>query len=371
MEKKSNRLIILREKIMNLTKEYYVNELTTYYKKYKGLFNKINKLVALVDFTKSSAKTALMYNYTKPKLVTKKDYDNGFINCKKLRHPIIERINTEIEYVPHDISLGNDFTNTKKENLNGMLIYGLNSVGKSSLMKAVGLSIIMAQCGMYVPAEKFVFSPYNSLYARITGNDNIFKGLSSFALEMTELRGILSRTGPKTLVIGDEVCRGTEYTSANAIVTATIIKLAKTNSTFMFATHLHQIAGLKKIKELDNVKAFHLTVEYDKDRDILKFDRKLKEGPRESVYGITVAKYIIHDNSFIKLAQEIKNEIMNKPNELLGDKTSKYNSNIYIDKCEVCEKKTKNANEFVGYFDTHHINHQKDCEDGFVKKNRI
>ena len=363
---RSDKLILLREKIMNLTKDYYVKELDLFYFKYKDIYYKLTQFISKLDFIKSSAKTANIYGYNKPNITIKKKYDNSFISCKKLRHPIIERINTDIEYIPHDINIGFDFRHPKKNHLNGMLVYGLNSVGKSSLMKALGLNLVMAQCGMFVSCEEFNFSPYESIFARITGNDNIFKGLSSFALEMTELRAILTRTSPKTLVIGDEVCRGTEYTSANSIVAATIISLAKTNSSFMFATHLHDIPKLKRIKNLKNVKAFHLTVEYDKENDMLKFDRLLKDGPGKSVYGITVAKYIIHDNEFIKLAQEVKNEIQQKSNKLLPDNSSRYNSSIYLDKCEVCDKKVNDVNDFIGYFDTHHINHQKDCTNGFV-----
>jgi DNA mismatch repair protein MutS len=248
-----------------------------------------------------------------------------------------------------------------------MLLYGLNSSGKSSLMKALGLSIIMAQSGMYVPAEEYNYSPYDAMFSRITGNDNLFKGLSSFALEMTELRAILKRTGPKTLVIGDEVCRGTEHTSGNALVSATIIKLSKTGSTFIFATHLHDIPKMKKIKELENVKSFHLTVDYDKENDTLIFDRILKPGSGPPVYGITVAKYLIHDNEFIKLAQEIKNDLLNIPNQLVDTKKSKYNSQVYMYECGICNKKFKCDLDHVGLFDTHHINFQKDCEDGFVK----
>ena len=135
-----------------------------------------------------------------------------------------------------------------------MLIYGINSCGKSSLMKSIGLNIIMAQSGMYVSAKKFVFSPYESIYARITSNDNIFKGLSSFTLEMTELRSILKRSNSKTLIIGDEPAKGTENLSANSIVASTIINLSQKKSTFVFATHLHDVANMNRIKELKNVR---------------------------------------------------------------------------------------------------------------------
>jgi len=320
----------------------------------------------MVDFIKSSAKTAVLYNYCKPKIITKdnKLLDNGFIRCTQLRHPVVERIINDVEYVPHDISLGKDenYTDTEKCT-DGIILHGVNGSGKSILMKAVGISIVMAQCGMYVPASTFEYSPYKSLYCRITGNDNLFKGLSSFTLEMTELRAILKRSGSKTLVIGDEVCRGTEQASGCSIVAATLITLATTGSSFIFATHLHKIAKMKRIKKLNNVKPYHLTVEYDKDKETLIFDRKLKSGLGPEMYGVTVAKYIIHDKNFMRLTQEIKNELMDKSNEILPNKTSPYNSKVYVNTCGVCNKSVKT----YGYLHTHHINHQKDCDGGFIK----
>ena len=117
---------------------------------------------------------------------------------------------------------------------------------------------------------------------------------------------------------------------------------------------------------MTNVKPFHLTVEYDSKTDSLIFDRILKEGSGESVYGITIAKYILDDDEFIKTAQNIRNKLIDKPAEYLSSKTSKYNPNIYMDRCGVCNKKFNIKNECIGYLDTHHINHQKDCKNGFV-----
>jgi len=219
---------------------------------------------------------------------------------------------------------------------------------------------------MYVAAETYQYSPYESLFARITGNDNIFKGLSQFGLEMTELRAILKRNGPKTLVIGDEVCRGTEHISGNCIVATTIIQLAKSGCSFIFATHLHEIANMERIKNLSNVKTFHLSVEYEKKMDLLIFDRILKPGSGSAVYGLTVAKYIIKDDAFMKLAQEIMNELLDKPNELMSCKTSHFNANVYVDACQICNQQNT-TKEHIGYLDTHHINFQCNCnENGFV-----
>lgn len=234
----------------------------------------------------------------------------------------------------------------------------------SSLMKAVGLSVIMAQAGMYVPAKTFKYTPYSALFTRISGNDNLFKGLSSFGLEMMELKAILRRSDKKTLVIGDEVCRGTEHISGNAIVASSLIQLSKKESTFIFATHLHEIPELPQIKQIKNIKTFHLSVKYDQKTDNLIFDRQLKDGPGEKIYGITVAKYIINDNEFIQLSTEIKNELLGQSNHIVTTHTSKYNANTYIHQCNICGQ-LSDKNYFN--LDTHHINQQKDCSHNHVK----
>jgi DNA mismatch repair protein MutS len=372
MNTKSEKVTILKEKMRNIVKNEYIKLLEKFYEEYGYLFKILSDFIAEIDFLKSGAKTAILFNYCKPKIKLSKD--KGFIQCKNLRHPIVERIQSEVEYVPNDITLGtsvkldtNLIIDSEQENnlnnLDGMILYGLNSSGKTVLMKAVGLSLILAQSGLYVPCKEYEFSPYSSLFARITGNDNIFKGLSSFALEMTELRAILKRAGKKTLVIGDEICRGTEQTSGNSIVAASIIKLAQSESSFIFASHLHDIQKIKKIQNLHNVKSFHLKVNYDSETDCLIFNRKLHPGSGPSVYGLTVAKYLIHDNEFIQLAESIKKEIMNEPNTLVSDKISSYNSEIYVNECKICKK----TEEYKGLLDTHHINFQKDCVEGFVK----
>jgi len=304
-----------------------------------------------------------MYQYVKPII---KKTTHGFIQCEQLRHPIIERI-IESEYVSHDLTIGHD-------DLKGILLYGLNSSGKSSMMKALGISIIMAQVGMFVPAKKFKYSPYTSIFTRISGNDNIFKELSSFNVEMIELKAIWKRSDLKTLVIGDEVCRGTEQTSGSAIVATTLIKLSQQQSSFIFATHLHEIVKLPQIQKINNIKAFHLSVLYDNENDRLIFDRLLKEGSGEEIYGITVAKYIIQDDEFTKMANEIKNELIGTKNGIVQQKVSKYNSKVYVDKCSICGKSLQIMDDVVN-LDTHHIHHQKDCVDGvvadkkFIKKN--
>ena len=266
-----------QHKIGELSRQRYMEVLGVYDMKYIDMLKEITTFVATIDTYKSIAKTALKYGYTRP-IIADSGNDTSFINAKNIRHPIIERLQEDIEYVPNDIRLGADNTadntaDTTTDNtadntadttaMDGMLLFGTNASGKSSLMKAVGLNIIMAQAGFYVAASDFTYSPYHSLFTRINNNDNIFKGESSFAVEMSELRNILKRSDNKSLILGDELCSGTESISALSIFTASVKFLSKLKSSFIFATHLHELAKMKQINDLSNISMYHLKVIFD------------------------------------------------------------------------------------------------------------
>jgi DNA mismatch repair protein MutS len=326
-------------------KTAFYEDVHKWYFEYSSLFLKLIGTISQIDLITNNAFTSVKYHYVKPTIISDKESQ---IYAEEMRHPIIERI-IDYEYVPHDVELDND--------TNGNLIYGCNAVGKSSYMKAIGLNLIMAQCGLYVAATKFEYGIFDSLYTRISGNDNLFKGHSSFIVEMNELRTILKKANSKTLIIGDEICRGTEYLSANAIVASAIIKLIEMKSKFLFATHLHDLVKIEKIKNLDSLRFFHLSVE--KKGDEIIFNRKLSEGTGEQIYGITIAKYILDDPIFINSAIELKNELLEKAdqkNKLVSDKKSLYNKDIYMDACSVCGGSEK--------LESHHINWQKDFKSG-------
>ncbi len=353
----SDDLTLLEQKIGKKVREYYLNKTSSWYKKYNIMFKNIVEYIGCVDYIKSCAKVSAEYNYVKPTIKLK---DKAYFKGQQIRHPIIERITTT-EYIPHDISLG------ISDNMDGLLVYGTNSVGKSSLMKKVGLLITMAQAGMWVPATKFVYHPYESIYARITGNDNLFKGLSSFELEMVELRSIIKRTTQNTLVIGDEICRGTEYISGLSIVSETILLLSKLKCSFIFASHLHAVSDFDCIKKLENVKSYHMKIEKG-EKNTLIYNRQLKEGPGEQIYGLLIAEHILHDRDFIEGANKIKNMIL-KNKSILTPKHSKYNKNVYMVECAICySENSKNL-------DTHHIQEQSMCINNFairkphIKKN--
>jgi len=188
---------------------------------------------------------------------------------------------------------------------------------------------------------------------------------------MIELDSIINRSDNNTLVIGDEICRGTEHVSGNAIVAASILQLAEADVSFIFATHLHELGQIKQIQNLDNVKMFHLAVDYDEKNDAIIYNRKLQEGSGEPIYGVTVAKHIIKNKKFTQIANEIKNDLLKRPsNELVPlNSSSRYNSKLMVYECQICKK--QNSKGHATELETHHINHQKDYDGDFIdKKNK-
>ena len=165
----------LKEILKNVFTEFIIS-LRDYNKEMQDFV----KYVSTLDILVTKAYISKKYNYCKP--VIKKKASKSFIIAKNIRHPLIEQIQINELYVPNDIVIG------KKHD--GMLIYGTNGVGKSSINRAVGIATIMAQAGMFVPCSSFIYKPYTAIYTRILGNDNIFKGLSTFAVEMCEMATI-------------------------------------------------------------------------------------------------------------------------------------------------------------------------------------
>jgi DNA mismatch repair protein MutS len=315
------------------------NELKTYYNE----FNDIITNVSNTDIMFTKAYLACKNNYCKPIIENKND-DVSYFQAKDMRHALIEHINTEEAYVPNDVSLTTD--------KNGILLYGTNAVGKSSLIKSIGISIILAQAGMFVPCSELTYYPYTSIFTRILGNDNIFKGLSSFAVEMCELRTILVNCCENSLVLGDELCSGTEIDSAVSLFASGVNYLCKKRASFIFATHFHELINIPTISYLLNksLTMYHMSVQYDKANALLIYKRKLEKGSGEGMYGLEVCKSLNMPDDFIDLAYKIR--ISNEENNILIKNKSRYNSNIVKNKCGMmdCENMAD---------DIHHLNPQE------------
>lgn len=337
-----------------------------------SFFHSINQFISQLDFLCSGAQCAIANKYYKP-ILSENNSSNSpsFLEMRDLRHPIVELL-IGGEYVANDIILGTlNNQAIEEKGKKGILLYGLNSVGKSTLLKAVALNVILAQIG-YFTACKLRYSPYGKIITRLSGNDDLLNGDSSFIVEMKELRTILRNADEKSLVIADEICRGTESISGTGLSVAAILTLIERGSTFLFSSHLHHIVEMKEIIQVeDKLKICHLAMHFDEEKKIAIYDRKLKDGPGDTVYGIEICKTLDLDPDFIKRAYEIRNSlILPSSNFSSGGKNihngvkmkkSKYNSKVYIDSCVICGK------EGVG-IETHHIKEQK-CADanGFIK----
>lgn len=340
----SKNIVKLNEQIIDLTKKIYVETIERLYSQY---FNHcliyINQLVCLIDVVKSSAKAAYLYKYCRPS-VSKKE--NSSIDLKDLRHPIIERLLIEQggKYVSNDINLGPNNSN---------LLYGVNSVGKSSLLKSIAIAIIMAQSGLFVAASQCNLDLYQKIFSRTGNDDNLFLNHSSFVKEMTEAREIIQKADQYSLVIADELCASTEVESAIKIVSSIIKILSERKSSFIFATHIFRLVETKIVKSLPNLTYQHLKVEF---KEELIFDRKLTPGlPENKYYGLLVATKIIQNQDFGDIISQNQNFLNDTP-EILPVNKSNYNSKLYLDKCQICHYQPISENNIP--LETHHINMQ-------------
>lgn len=308
----------------------------------------LSQTIAKLDVLQCKAFIAREFNYCRP--VIDESPDKSFVKCEKLRHCLIEHIQQNEIYVPNDIHIGCD-------GQDGMLVYGTNAVGKTSLIRALGISVIMAQAGLYVPCSKYVYKPYSAIFSRILGNDNLFKGLSTFAVEMSELRIILKMADQDSLVLGDELCSGTETESALSIFVSGLEHLHSKKTSFLFATHFHEIIGYDEIRRLDNLVLKHMSVFYDREMDALVYDRRLCDGPGNRIYGLEVCKSLHLDDDFLENAYRIREKYFSK-SELSFD-SSPYNKDKIRGICELC-------NEKLGE-EIHHLNPQKSADvNGFI-----
>jgi DNA mismatch repair protein MutS len=322
---------------------------------YQSQINTICELITYTDLIFSKAFIANKYNYCKPTIDTSSSSnDKSFIKATDLRHCLIEKIQQSELYVANDISIGLNQTD-------GILLYGTNAVGKTSFIRALGISVIMAQAGIYVPASSYNFNPYKYIFTRILGNDNLFKGLSTFAVEMSELRIILRLADKNSLVLGDELCSGTESTSATSIFVAGIQSLHQKQCSFIFATHLHEIINYDEIRYLDSVALKHMSVIYDKERDCLIYDRKLKDGPGTNMYGLEVCKSLSLPQDFLEAALNIRMKYHPETASILDQKKSHYNARFIKGLCEKCYERPA--------IDVHHLIHQQDADEkGMIQK---
>lgn len=229
--------------------------------------------IAIIDVLTSLAEAAAAYNYVRPRMA-----ESGEISILDGRHPLVERILTRDLFVPNDTKLNH-------KDCEIMLITGPNMAGKSTYMRQVALLTLMAQIGSFLPAREAVISPVDRIFTRIGASDDLVSGQSTFMVEMNEVAQILKYATKNSLVILDEIGRGTSTFDGMSIARAVIEHIEqKIHAKTLFATHYHELTDLAN----DKIKNFCVAVK-EKGTQVA-FLRRITAGAADKSYGIHVAR---------------------------------------------------------------------------------
>jgi len=254
-------------------------------------FMEIAARLARLDYFQGLAQAARRFEWTRP------DIDNGIeIVVKAGRHPVVEAVQGAANFIPNDLALTGD--------TRILLITGPNMAGKSTVLRQTALLCVMAQIGSFVPADYASLGLADRVFCRVGASDNLARGRSTFMVEMMETARILRQAGPRSLVVLDEIGRGTSTFDGLALAWAVVEELALRGQggvRTLFATHYHELTSLEG--ELKSVRNFNIAVkEYKGD---IVFLRRLIPGPSDRSYGVEVAKLAGVPKNVVARAKEI------------------------------------------------------------------
>ena len=256
------------------------------------------KAIAKLDVIASLALVAERNNYVRPKINEK-----GVIDIKDGRHPVVEKM------IPNDMFICNDtYLDDKKNRIS--IITGPNMAGKSTYMRQTALIVLMAQIGSFVPASSANIGLVDRIFTRVGASDDLASGQSTFMVEMNEVANILRNATSKSLLILDEIGRGTSTFDGLSIAWAVVEHISNSKllgAKTLFATHYHELTELEG--KIDNVNNYCIAVK-EKGDDIV-FLRKIVKGGADKSYGIQVAKLAGVPDSVINRAKEIVEELVN------------------------------------------------------------
>lgn len=281
------KILGAQEKIVNIEYNLFTGVREIIKRNLSGIQHTAHE-IALVDVLASLAEAASTYNYTRPKIAM-----NGEIEIKDGRHPLVERILTRDLFVPNDARLNHADSEI-------ILITGPNMAGKSTYMRQVALLTLMAQMGSFIPAREASISPVDRIFTRIGASDDLVSGQSTFMVEMNEVAQILKYATKNSLVILDEIGRGTSTFDGMSIARAVIEHMRdRVHAKTLFATHYHELTDL----EDEHVKNYCVAV---KERGTqVVFLRRIVPGSADKSYGIHVARLAGLPKSVTQRAQTI------------------------------------------------------------------
>ncbi len=340
LDQLNGRILSLRQRLQIQVGLALPDVCAEFMQQIKDYCQELENQIVEIDCSLGLAREAVERNWCRPR-ISSNAVQSG-VKAQGLRHPLIEGLLHKTKYVSHDIALG------ASGPANGWLVYGMNASGKSSLMKSLGIAVHLAQTGCYVPATQFELVPYRSLFTRILNQDNLWAGLSSFAVEMSEMRDILRAADKKTLILGDELCSGTESDSATALVAAGIEWFSECGASYIFATHLHGLTAVLPAPETIGLKIWHLKVTTDPFTGKLIYHRNLEPGSGSSLYGLEVARAMDVPITFLDKAHKIRRRLLGTAADEDAPRSS-WNSSVVRRQCELC------GSAAVRDLEAHHI----------------
>lgn len=287
LKEKETLVLGAEEKIINLEYQLFV-EIREEVKGYTKEIQKIAKILSEVDVLQSFATVTEENGYSRPQLVSERA-----IHILDSRHPVVEKVMDDA-FVPNDIIMD--------EGIDILLITGPNMAGKSTYMRQLAIIIVMAQIGCFVPAKKASLPIFDKIFTRIGASDDLVSGSSTFMVEMSEAENALSNATKNSLILFDELGRGTATYDGMSLAQAILEYIhnhigAKT----LFSTHYHELTDLEN--KLEHLKNMHVSAYLENEN--LTFLHKVKEGSIDKSYGIHVAKLAHLPSSLIKRANEI------------------------------------------------------------------
>ena len=295
-----NKVLGSEEKLKNLEQEVFLQILSSVREESDQLL-KTASMLAVVDFLSSLSVVAKRHNYTRPLMV-----EDCVIDMSEARHPVLERVLAGERFIPN-----NTYIDMQDSQL--LILTGPNMAGKSTYMRQVALIVLMAQTGSFVPAASARIGITDRIFTRIGAADFLSKGQSTFMVEMIEVANIVNNATEKSLIILDEVGRGTSTFDGISIAWALAEHiLNRIKARTLFATHYNELTELSIIH--DGVKNYNISVREWGDEII--FLRKIEEGPADKSYGIQVARLAGVPDAIIGRAKEV---LYNLQNESLNE----------------------------------------------------
>ena len=300
LKEKENIILGAEEKIINLEYKLFM-DIREIVKRYISKIQEISKIISEVDMLLSFSIVSDENKFIRPKLVETKEL--RLIEC---RHPVVEKVIKD-KYVSNDIIMDN--------NTNILLITGPNMAGKSTYMRQCAITIIMAQIGCFVPCKSAIMPIFDKIFTRIGASDDLVSGESTFMIEMKEANYAISEATENSLILFDELGRGTATYDGMSLAQAILEYIHdKIGAKTMFSTHYHELTALEK--DLKHLKNVHVSASEDGGR--LTFLHKVKAGAVDKSYGINVASLAKLPHELIKRSEEILNiyENSNKKKEV-------------------------------------------------------